>query len=334
MAYFDSILLIGFGAPKDTRHIMPFLRLVVRGRNVPRERLEEVAHHYEEIGGSPYNELTFRQGVALKRRLRDHYGVHLPVYAGMRNWHPFMHRVIRCMNRAGRKRAVGIILAAHRSNTSLERYMLDVVRGIQQNAGVGPEVRYIRPWFDDPLFLEANAARIEEATGFRRGQWPDHVPVVFTAHSIPIRMAEGSPYIDDLMASCRGVAEILGAREWSLAFQSRSGDGRVPWLEPDINDVLRDLADKGVREVVVQPIGFLHDHVEVLFDLDNEARGTAREVGIKLHRAGTVGDHPAFIDMLAKRVVEVLDHPERADPAPPGLGSEKAPGRPPAARAA
>jgi ferrochelatase len=332
MSYFDSILFVGFGAPKDTQHILPFLRLVVRGRNVPIARLQEVAHHYEEIGGSPYNELTFRQVVALKRRLRDHYGVKIPVYAGMRNWHPFMHRVIRCMNKAGRKRALGIILAAHRSNTSLERYMLDVVRGIQQNGGVGPEVRYIRPWFDDPLFLEANAARIEEATGYRRGEWPPHVPVVFTAHSIPIRMAEGSPYIQDLTASCRGVAEILGVGEWSLAYQSRSGDGRVPWLEPDINHVLRDLAGTGVREVVVQPIGFLHDHVEVLFDLDHEAQDTAREVGMKLHRAGTVGDHPAFIEMLARRVLDVLDHPEKAVAPPPSLGSEGGSGRPASGR--
>ncbi|MGV3723336.1 MAG: ferrochelatase [Actinomycetota bacterium] len=299
----DSVLFIGFGAPKDTRNIMAFLRLVVRGRNIPRERLEAVAHHYELIGGSPYNELTFKQVVALKRKLRDEYGVRLPVYAGMRNWRPFMPRVIRCMNKAGRHRAVGIILAAHRTNTSLQRYRLDVSRAIAQNRGVGPEMVYLRPWFDDPLFLEANASRIEEATGYRRGMWPRDVPIVFTAHSIPTRMAEGSPYIDDLMASCRGVAGILGVADWSLAYQSRSGDGRVPWLEPDISDVLRELHGRGVAEVVVQPIGFLHDHVEVLFDLDVEARETAAELGLRFHRAGTVGDHPAFIEMLARRVL-------------------------------
>ena len=304
MSQIDSVLLVGFGAPKDTRHIMPFLRLVVRGRNVPRERLEEVAHHYEQIGGSPYNELTFRQAVALKRKLRDEYGLKLPVYVGMRNWHPFMPRVIRCMNRAGRKHAVGVILATHRSNTSLERYQLDVRRGIEQNRGIGPEVEYLGPWYDDPLFLEANAARIEEATGYRRGAWPESVPVVFTAHSIPLRMAEGSPYIEDLLASCRGVAGILGVKEWRLAYQSRSGDGRVPWLEPDVSEVLRELAAAGTREVVVQPIGFLHDHVEVLFDLDVEARDTAAELGLTMHRAATVGDHPAFIEMLARRVAE------------------------------
>lgn len=286
---------------------MPFLENVVRGRNIPRERLEEVAHHYHDIGGkSPYNELTFKQAVALKRRLRDGYGIRVPVYAGMRNWHPFMSKVIGCMNHAGRQRSVGVILAAHRSNTSLERYQLDVTRAIEANGGVGPEVEYLGTWYDDPLFLEANAQRIEEASGFRRGAWPAGVPLIFTAHSIPLTMANGSPYVDDLMASCRGVAGILGVQDWSLAYQSRSGDGRVPWLEPDVSDVLRELRSRGVAEVVVQPIGFLHDHVEVLFDLDVEAQATAQELGMKLHRAGTVGDHPVFIEMLAQRVMAAM----------------------------
>jgi len=302
MTPFDSVLFVGFGGPTKPEHIMPFLETVVRGRNVPRERLEEVAHHYEEIGGrSPYNELTFRQAVALKRRLAQ-AGLPLPVYAGMRNWHPFMKQVIGCMNTAGRKRAVGIILAAHRTSTSLERYQLDVSRAIEANGG-GPEVRYLGPWFDHPLFLEANAQRIEEASGFRRAEWPAEVPVVFTAHSIPCSMADGSPYVEDLLASCRGVAQILGVAEWTLAYQSRSGDGRVRWLEPDVSDVLRELSARGVREVVVQPIGFLHDHVEVLFDLDVEARETADEIGLKMHRAATVGDHPAFIELLAQGVL-------------------------------
>lgn len=302
--HIDSVLLIGFGGPTKPEQIMPFLENVVRGRNIPKERLEEVAHHYHEIGGkSPYNELTFKQAVALKRRLRDHYGVRVPVYAGMRNWHPFMAKVIGCMNHAGRHRSVGIILAAHRTSTSLDRYKLDVTRAIEVNDHRGPEVLYLEPWFDDPQFLEANASRIEEASGIRRGHWPAEVPIVFTAHSIPLTMAEGTPYVEDILASCRGVAEILGTSNWELAYQSRSGDGRVPWLEPDVNDVLRRLETEGTREVVVQPIGFLHDHVEVLFDLDVEARETCEELGLKLHRAGTVGDHPAFIDMLAQRVL-------------------------------
>jgi protoporphyrin/coproporphyrin ferrochelatase len=306
MSAIDSILLVGFGGPIKPEEIMPFLETVVRGRNVPRERLEEVAHHYHEIGGrSPYNELAFRQAEALRRTLRDEHDLPLPVYVGMRNWHPFISETIREMNQDGRRHAAGIILAAHRSNTSLERYRLDVTRAIEANGGAGPEVAYIGPFFEDPLFLEANAQRIEEATGYRRGRWPQDVPVLFTAHSIPCSMAQGSSYVEDLLASCRGAAGILDIGQWRLAYQSRSGDGRVPWLEPDVNDVLRELAGEGVKEVVVQPIGFLHDHVEVLYDLDVEARATAREAGLRFHRAGTVGDHPAFIEMLAQRVVEI-----------------------------
>lgn len=285
---------------------MPFLETVVRGRKVPRERLEEVAHHYHEIGGkSPYNALAFRQAVALRRRLRAAYGIDLPVYGGMRNWHPFMRQTIHAMNHKGRRHAVGIVLAAHRNVTSIERYHQDVRQGIEQNGGEGPEVVYIGEWFEDPQFLEANAARIEEATGFRRGAWPAEVPILFTAHSIPIPAANGSPYVEDIRASCRGVAGILGAADWQLAWQSKSGDGRVPWLDPDINDVLRDRTAGGMKEVVVQPIGFIHDHVEVLFDLDVEARETAHELGLTYHRASTVGDHPEFIDMLAGRVAEL-----------------------------
>jgi ferrochelatase len=299
----DSVLLIGFGGPTSPEEVMPFLENVVRGRNTPRERLEAVAHHYHEIGGrSPYNEETFAQAAALEAKLAE-LGHPLPVYVGMRNWHPYLVDTVRRMNEDGRRQTVGIVLAAHRSATSLERYYLDVKRAIEDN-GTGPEVTYLEPWFDDPLFLEANAACIEAAAGYRRGQWPAGVPILFTAHSIPCPMAEGSPYVEDLMASCRGVAALLGTESWSLAYQSRSGDGRVPWLEPDVNAVLRQLAAAGTREVVVQPIGFLHDHVEVLYDLDVEAAATAREVGLKMHRAPTVRDHPAFIELLATRVLE------------------------------
>jgi ferrochelatase len=305
MTQIDSVLFVGFGAPRKLEQVMPFLRRVVRGRNVPDERLLDVAHHYELIGGSPYNELAFRQVVALKRRLRDVYGFRVPVYGGMRNWHPFLTQTIRCMNHARKRSAAGVILASHRSGTSLERYQQDVREAIDANGGNGPEVRYLDPWFDDPLFIHAVAARMEEGCAYVRGDWPQHVPIVFTAHSIPMSMAAASPYEEDLKASCRSVGRLLQTRNWHLAYQSRSGDGRVPWLEPDINDTLRTLSEQGYREVVVQPIGFLHDHVEVLYDLDHEAQATAADVGVTMRRTATVGDHPLFIDMLARRVLEM-----------------------------
>jgi ferrochelatase len=299
---FDSVLIIGFGGPTAPDEIRPFLQNVVRGRNIPPERLEEVAHHYEAIGGrSPYNELTFRQAEGLRERLPA-LGRPLPVYVGMRNWHPFLADTIARMNRDGARSAVGVILAPHRSPTSWERYQLDVQRACEQN-GTGPQAEYLDAWHTHSLFLEAQAARIEEATGYERGAWPEAVPLVFVTHSIPVSMAQASRYAEETAESGAGVAEILGARNWSVAYQSRSGDGRTPWLEPDINDVIREAAGRGVREMALAPIGFLCDHVEVLFDLDVEARETAREVGIRLHRAGTVGDHPRFIEMLGELVL-------------------------------
>jgi protoporphyrin/coproporphyrin ferrochelatase len=298
---FDSVLFIGFGGPTGPEEIMPFLRNVVRGRNVPPERLEEVAHHYEAIGGrSPYNELTFRQAELVRDRLSS-LGAPLPVYVGMRNWSPYLTATIARMNAEGARRAIGVILAPHRSQTSWERYQLDVRRACE-DAGADPEVEYLESWHLHPLFLEAQAQRIEEVTGRGRGTWPPDIPLAFVTHSIPVSMAQTSRYVVETAESAAGVAAILGVENWSVAYQSRSGDGRTPWLEPDINDVIRDAASQGVKELVVSPIGFLCDHVEVLYDLDVEARETAAEVGITFHRVGTVGDHPAFIEMLAQLI--------------------------------
>jgi ferrochelatase len=302
----DSVLFLGFGGPEKPEQIMPFLRNVVFGRGVPDARLVEVEHHYHEVGGrSPYNELTERQRAGVEGWLRAH-GVDLPVYCAMRNWDPYMKDVIARMNRDGRRHALGVILAGHRSEVSWQRYMGDVECAIVGNGGVGPAVTYLDAWYDHPRFLEANAQLLEQATGRKRGSWPAGLPVLFTAHSIPTAMADASPYVQDLRASCTGVARILGVKDWELCYQSRSGDPRTPWLEPDINDVLRRRAAEGVREVVVQAIGFLSDHVEVLFDLDREARDTAHELGMTLHRAPCVNDHPEFVTMLGELLLARL----------------------------
>lgn len=303
----DSVLFIGFGGPTEPAHIMPFLRTVVFGRGVPDERLREVEHHYLDVGGrSPYNDQTEAQRAGVERWLRAH-GIDLPLYVGMRNWDPHMKDTIARMNADGRRHALGVILAAHRSEVSWERYMGDVACAIAGNDGVGPAVTYLDPWFDQPRFLEANARLIEEAAGQRRGAWPADLPVLFTAHSIPTAMAEASPYVDDLLASCRGVAGLLGAADWELCWQSRSGDPRTPWLEPDVNDALRARAAAGTRELVVQAIGFLSDHVEVLYDLDHEARETAAGLGLTLHRARCVNDHPEFVAMLGELLAARLE---------------------------
>ena len=304
----DSILIIGFGGPTAPDEIRAFLQNVVRGRNVPAERLEEVAHHYEEIGGrSPYNDWTFRQAEALQALLAEDDGPlrGLPVYVGMRNWHPYLHETVARMAAEGHRSAAGFVLAAQRSQTSWERYLLDVDRAREQ-AGAELAVSYHGGWHTHPLFVEAMAARIEEASAYGRGEWPENVPLVFTAHSIPVSMAGTSRYAEEVEESSRAVAETLGAARWSVAWQSASGDGRVPWLTPDVNDVMRELGAQAVREIVMYPVGFLCDHVEVLFDLDVEAKATAAEVGVKLVRAQTVGDHPAFIRMIAEVLREAV----------------------------
>ena len=302
----DSVLFIGFGGPERPEQIMPFLRNVVFGRGIPDSRLAAVEQHYLDVGGrSPYNELTERLRAAVERHLRSR-GVELPVYCGMRNWDPYLHDVIAQMNRDGRRHALGVILAPHRSEVSLERYKGDVACAIAGNDGVGPAMTYLEPWFDDPGFLEANAQLLEQAAGQSRGSWPADLPVLFTAHSIPSAMAEASPYVPDITASCEGVARLLRIKDWELCWQSRSGDPRTPWLEPDVNDVIRRRAAEGTRALVVQAIGFLSDHVEVLYDLDHEAKDTAAEAGVRLMRAACVNDHPEFVALLGERLIAAL----------------------------
>jgi ferrochelatase len=298
----DAVLLIAFGGPTAPDEIRPFLDNVARGRRIPAERLEEVAHHYELMPGgrSPLNELTERQASALRRVLAA-AGVSLPVFVGMRNWRPFLADTLAAMAAAGHRRAVGIILSPFRSEASWERYMGDVAAA---RAGVptAPEIVFTPAWSTHPRFIEAAAdsvtAALREVPAAERAD----APVVFTAHSIPRAMAETSPYVDDFTAAARAVAERLGIARWSVAYQSRSGSPREPWLEPDIGSVIQQLAAKDVRHLLVMPLGFVCDHVEVLYDLDVEARALAAEHGVALHRAAAVNDHPAFVAMLADLV--------------------------------
>lgn len=309
----DGVLFVGFGGPTRPEEVRPYLRNVVRGRPVPPERLEEVAHQYELIGGrSPYNEVTFAQARAVESALRE-AGYPMPCAVGMRNWAPYLKEAVESLHDQGCRRAVGVILAPHRSETSWERYQQNVSDALQE-AGLSGQlaVTYIDPWYDHPLFLEAVAQRLEEATGYSRGRWPEGVPVLFTAHSIPLSMARESRYVEELETSARGVAGLLELPDWSLVYQSRSGPPQQPWLEPDIGEVLPRKAADGVREVAVVPLGFLSCHVEVLYDLDVKARAAADSVGLRLTRARTVEDHPLFARMLAQRIIEAAQRPDPA----------------------
>jgi ferrochelatase len=295
-------LLIAFGGPERPEEIRPFLQIVAAGRRIPPERLEEVAHHYEVIGGrSPLNTLTFLQRDRLSEAL-EREGLHLPVFVGMRNWRPFLHETLAEMKDKGHERALGIILSAFQTEASWERYLADVAAA-REKVGLGaPEVRYAAPWFDHPRFVEAMAARVGDALARVAPDRRKATPLVFTAHSVPTAMADDSPYVAQFTTASRLVAARLEHPRWMVAYQSRSGSPRDPWLEPDILDVLGELAGKGAGDVVVAPIGFVCDHVEVLYDLDVEARRVAEALGLSLHRAAAANAHPVFIEMLADLV--------------------------------
>jgi len=292
----DGVLIIGFGGPTSSTEIGPFLDRVLKGRPVPPERYEEVVWHYERLGGrSPYNEITMRQAGAL-RDLLLRQGVAMPVAVGFRNSPPYLDEALAELMRRGVQRALGFILAAYRCEASWERYQADVEEARAQIGADAPAVEYPAPWHDDPLFVEAVADRVRVAMARLDPDERKHAELVFTAHSIPAAMAEHAPYVPQLRESAAKIADAIAHQRWQLAFQSRSGSPRERWLEPDIGDALRALSG---RAAVVMPLGFLCDHVEVLYDLDVEAARIAREAGLRMERAATVGDHPRFIEMMA-----------------------------------
>lgn len=302
----DSVLLIAFGGPTRPEEIRPFLDNVTRGRRIPPERIEEVARHYEAIGGrSPLNELTQKQAAALRAALEEQ-GIALPVFAGMRNWHPYLPEALLEMAEKGHRRALAIILSSLQTEASWERYQDDMVEARARVGSDAPEVIYAAPWFDHPCFIEAVADRARVAFDAIPPPRRLDTPLVFTAHSVPQTMAEGSPYVEQLTIASGLVATRLGHDLWTIAYQSRSGSPVEPWLEPDIAQVIGELASEGARDLAVVPIGFVVDHVEVLYDLDVEARAIAERAGVTLHRARALNDHPAFIAMLADLVTRGL----------------------------
>ena len=299
----DAVLLIAFGGPTDPHEIRPFLHNVTRGLRIPPERIEEVTHHYEAIGGrSPLNELTFRQAQGLQALLRRE-GPALPVYVGMRNWTPYLHETLVEMAAKGIRRALGLIMSPLQSEASWERYQRNVADACAQVGPSAPEVEYASPWFNHEGFIEAVADRAGRALGEIPAGERSHARVVFTAHSVPTAMARTAPYVSQLEEVSRLAAARLGLSRWSVAYQSRSGSPREPWLEPDVREVIRASAREGARHVVAVPIGFACDHVEILYDLGVEARAVAADAGVGFHLARAVNDHPAFICMLHDLVV-------------------------------
>jgi ferrochelatase len=307
-------LIVGFGGPERREDVIPFLENVLRGRNVPRERMLAVAEHYYHFDGkSPINEQTRNLIATLKDELNQHE-IAVPIHWGNRNWHPLLPDTMKAMATAGVSRALALVLAAYSSYSSCRQYLDDIENARVIAGPDAPVVDKIRVFHNHPDFIAANAACVGEALA----QFPEArrplVHVAFTAHSIPKSMAGNCDYELQLSETCRLVAGACGipAERFRLVYQSRSGRPTDPWLEPDILDHLAQLKAQGVAEVVVHPIGFLSDHLEVIYDLDHEAARTSDELGLQMVRASTVGVSPLLVGTLRQLIQErLLNLPER-----------------------
>ena len=308
MNNYDALLVVSFGGPEGMEDVIPFLENVLRGRNVPRERMLQVAHHYEMFGGvSPINDQNRSLINALQIELETN-GPKLPIYWGNRNWHPLLPDTLQQMTEDGIKHALAFVTSAYSSYSSCRQYRQNIIDA-QATVGSGaPSVDKLRAFYNHPLFIEANIDRVREAMA-RLGS--SVAPqIVFTAHSVPESMAENCDYVRQLKETSRLIANAVGIQDWQLVYQSRSGSPTQPWLGPDICEHLRSLKSRGVSDVVVAPIGFVSDHMEVIYDLDVEAQKVAEEIGQNMVRAATVGTHPSFVRTIRELILERMENRE------------------------
>ncbi len=308
---YDSVLLVAFGGPtpgccqKYDNDTCPgeaycFVEGIAGTAESQKERVKDIAAHYIKLGGfSPFNELTFKQADALEKALQAR-NLPLSVYTGFRHWTPYLQEVIAEIAQKGHRKILGIIMAPHQSQFSWEWYQQTVKKGIDAVDGEKPTIDYLDPWYTRKGYIGAIAEIIKTTSGEKL----ERAELVFTAHAIPQAAADNSPYTQQLEKTGEAVAQELGRTQFSLAYQSEVENSPIPWTQPDINDWLKVRKEEGVDTVVASPIGFLCDHVEVLYDLDIEAAETAGACGIDFIRAGTVGAHPKFINMLADFVSE------------------------------
>lgn len=312
---YDAILLVSFGGPEGKDDVLPFLENVTRGRNIPRERLLEVAEHYYHFDGvSPINQQC-RDLIAALRPELDQHGIDLPIYWGNRNWDPLLPDTLQEMKDAGIKRALAFVTASYSSWSSCRQYRENIADAQASVGEEAPEVDKIRVFYNHPDFIAANAELVQKSLDQVPNERREKTRLAFTAHSIPNSMSDNCDYVQQLTESCRLVSEAVGVSEdrWQLVYQSRSGRPQDPWLEPDICDHLAALKASGAEDVVVIPIGFLSDHMEVLFDLDCEAVDACRELGLNMVRCETVGTHPTFVSMIRKLIQErIAEAPREA----------------------
>jgi ferrochelatase len=302
---YDAIMIVSFGGPEGPDDVMPFLENVLRGKNVPRERMLEVSEHYKHFGGiSPINEQNRQLVAALETELTDH-DINIPVYWGNRNWDPLLPDALQKMKDDGIENALAFFTSIYSCYSGCRQYRENIAEA-QAHVGEGaPDISKLRMAFNHPLYIEASVARVKHALDQIPTQRQSKARFVFTAHSIPMSMATGSDYAKQLTETCRLIMEALGDYNWDLVYQSRSGSPHHPWLEPDVCDHIQTLkTESDATDLVLFPVGFISDHMEVLFDLDTEAKEICDTLGINMVRAKSVGIHPAFVSMIRELILE------------------------------
>ena len=317
--HYDALLLVSFGGPESAADVIPFLERVLKGRRVPRERMLEVAEHYHHFNGvSPINSQN-RALISVLEKALSIRDLPIPVYWGNRNWHPLLADTVRRMADDGVQRALAFVTSAYSSYSNCRQYLENIEDARREAGDDAPEIDKIRPFFHHPGFIETMEARVRSALERLPEARRTSAHLVYTAHSIPLAMARGCAYEAQLREAARLISERAGASSWTLAFQSRSGPPTQPWLEPDVCDYIRSFHETGVdrsdragqsghtdRDIVLVPVGFISDHMEVAYDLDVEARACCDELGISMVRAETAGTHPRFVEMIVELVEERL----------------------------
>ncbi len=302
-----GVLLMAYGGPLSLDDVAPYLANVRGGRPTPPELVQKVKARYARIGGgSPLLAYTLAQAMALEKRLNEGSETHFRTFVGMRHWHPYIRDAVAGMVAAGVEKLVAIPMAPHYSRLSVGAYHRPLAEALDGLEAAPPRVTFVERYGSHPRFVAAVAGNVRQALEHFPAESREQVTVIFTAHSIPQRAAVGDPYAGELQESARLVADAAGVTSWQFAYQS-AGARAGAWLGPDVGDLLAQLADRGVRNVLVVPIGFVCDHVEILYDIDVELAEKAKALGVRMERSPSLNASPAFIDALAALVRESWD---------------------------